>query len=259
MIIDTHCHLDDRKYIEDLDEVILRAKDVGVEGFVIPGADIVDLDRAREIAYTYKEVYYAAGVHPYNLEGYYKDFLERHLRDPRCIAVGECGLDYYRLPDDENEVKKTKETQKSLFKEQIELSFKYKKPLIVHIREANQDSYDILKSYGDFPQKAILHCFNASEMLLDLADSGFYFGIGGVVTFKNAKKLVEVLPKIPLDRIVLETDAPYLAPTPHRGERNEPAYTALVAKKVAEILDMSFEEVCEITTNNAKRVFKEFL
>ncbi len=259
MIIDTHCHLDDRKYIEDLDEVLDRAREEGVKGFVIPGADILDLDRAREIAYSYKDVYYASGVHPYNLESYYKDFLERHLRDPRCIAVGECGLDYYRLPEDEDTAKKVKEEQKKIFKEQIELSFEFKKPLIVHIREANQDSYDILKSYGNFPQNAILHCFNASEMLLDLTDNGFYFGIGGVLTFKNAKKLVEILPKIPLDRIVLETDAPYLAPTPHRGERNEPAYTVLVAKKVAEILDMSYDEVCDMTTKNAKRVFKEFV
>ncbi len=259
MIIDTHCHLDDQKYIEDLDEVLERAREESVKGFVIPGADILDLDRAREIAYSYKDVYYAAGVHPYNLESYYTDFLQKHLRDARCIAVGECGLDYYRLPDNEDEIKKVKETQKRLFKEQIELSFEYKKPIIVHIREANQDSYDILKSYGNFPQLGILHCFNASEMLLDLAESGFYFGIGGVLTFKNAKKLVEILPKIPLERIVLETDAPYLAPTPHRGERNEPAYTTLVAKKMAEILGMSYDEVCEITTANAKRVFKEFL
>ncbi len=259
MIIDTHCHLDDQKYIEDLDEVIKKARKEGVEGFVIPGADITDLKRAKKIAYKYEDVFYATGVHPYTLEGYDKNSLEEHLQDPKCIAIGECGLDYYRLPENEYEIQKTKDEQKRYFKEQIELSFKYQKPLIVHIREANHDSYEILKSYGNFSQKAILHCFNASELLLGLVDSGFYYGIGGVLTFKNAKKLVEILPKIPLERIVLETDAPYLAPTPHRGERNEPSYTVLVAKKMAEILDLSYEEVCNITTKNAKRVFKEFL
>ena len=259
MIIDTHCHLDDKRYIDDLDEVISRARENGVRGFVIPGADIEDLDRAKEIAYRYEDVFYAAGVHPYNLDGYDKEILREHLKKSRCIAVGECGLDYFRLPEDEREKEEVKRKQKEIFKKQIELSFEFKKPLIVHIREANKDSFDILKSYGNFEQQGILHCFNASEMLLKLATDGFYFGIGGVLTFKNAKKLVEVLPKIPFDRIVLETDAPYLTPHPHRGERNEPFYTTLVAKKIAELLNLSYDEVCKITTYNAKRVFKEFL
>jgi len=259
LIIDTHCHLDDKRYIDDLDEVISRARENGVRGFVIPGADIEDLDRAKEIAYRYEDVFYAAGVHPYNLDGYDEEVLREHLKKSRCIAVGECGLDYFRLPEDEREKEEVKRKQKEIFKKQIELSFEFKKPLIVHIREANKDSFDILKSYGNFEQQGILHCFNASEMLLELAVCGFYFGIGGVLTFKNAKKLVEVLPKIPFDRIVLETDAPYLTPHPHRGERNEPFYTTLVAKKMSELLNLSYDEVCKITTDNAKRVFKEFL
>ncbi len=256
MIIDTHCHLDDMRY-DDLDDVIKRARENDVRGFVIPGADINDLPRAKEISYRHEDVYYATGVHPYNLDGFDETILREYLGDDRCIAVGECGLDYFRIDKEQEE--SIKEKQKKLFKKQIELSFEFKKPLIVHIRDANKDSYEILKSYGEFEQKAILHCFNASELLLELARSGFYFGIGGVLTFKNAKKLVEILPKIPLDRIVLETDAPYLTPHPHRGERNEPYYTVLVAKKIAEILDISFEEVCDITTKNAKSVFKAFL
>ncbi len=163
------------------------------------------------------------------------------------------------MPKNDEDRKKEKQSQKDIFKKQIELSFEYKKPLIIHSREANQDSFDILKSYGFFKQCAILHCFNASELLLELENQGFYFGIGGVLTFKNAKKLVEILPKIPLEKIVLETDAPYLTPHPHRGERNEPFYTTLVAKKIAEIRKISYENVCKITTENAKRVFKEFL
>ncbi len=259
LIIDTHCHLDDKRYVDDLDEVIGRARKNGVKGFVIPGADIEDLNRAKEIVYRYEDVFYAAGVHPYNLDGYDEDILREHLKKSRCIAVGECGLDYFRLPEDEVEKEAVKAKQKKLFKKQIELSFEFEKPLIVHIREANRDSYEILKSYGTFKQLGILHCFNASEMLLGLVENGFYFGIGGVLTFKNAKKLVEILPKIPLERIVLETDAPYLTPHPHRGERNEPFYTTLVAKKMAEVLGLEYDEVCKITTDNAKRVFKEFL
>ena len=257
MIIDTHCHLDDKRYEEDLDEVIKRAVENGVKGFVIPGADISDLPRAKEIAYKYDNVYFAAGVHPYNLEGFDENILRKYLEDKRCIAVGECGLDYFRM-DKENALE-IKQKQKEIFKKQIELSFEYQKPLIVHIRDASKDSLDILKSYGEFNQLGILHCFNASEILLELANSGFYFGIGGVLTFKNAKKLVEILPRIPIDRIVLETDAPYLTPHPHRGERNEPYYTTFVAKKMAELLDMGYDEVCDITTKSAKRVFKEFL
>ena len=257
MIIDTHCHLDDKSYDKDLDEVIKRAKEHGVKGFVIPGADIKDLPKAKNISYKYDNVYFAAGVHPYNLEEFDENILKKYLEDNRCIAVGECGLDYFRMENKNKE--KIKNKQQEILKKQIELSFEYNKPLIVHIREASKDSLDILKSYGNFKQGGILHCFNASEILLELGENGFYFGIGGVLTFKNAKKLVEILPKIPLEKIVLETDAPYLTPHPHRGERNEPYYTTFVAKKMAELLDISYEDICKITTKNAKRVFKEFL
>jgi len=257
MIIDTHCHLDDKRYKDDLDDVIKRAKEHGVKGFVIPGADIKDLPRAKDIAHSYDNVYFAAGVHPYNLDEFDEKILRDYLEDEKCIAVGECGLDYFRI--DKENADLIKQKQKEIFKKQIELSFEYNKPLIVHIRDASEDSLNILKSYGHFKQKGILHCFNASEILLELSENGFYFGIGGVLTFKNAKKLVEILPKIPLEKIVLETDAPYLTPHPHRGERNEPYYTTLVAKKMAELLGLSYEKVCEITTENAKRVFKEFL
>jgi len=257
VIIDTHCHLDDERYKDDLDEVIKRAREHDVKGFVIPGADIKDLPRAKEIAYRYDDVYFATGVHPYNLDGFDEKILREYLEDERCIAVGECGLDYFRI-DKENALN-IKEKQKEVFKKQIELSNEYQKPLIVHIRDASHDSLDILKSYGKFSQLGILHCYNASEILLELVENGFYFGIGGVLTFKNAKKLVEIVPKIPLERILLETDAPYLTPHPHRGERNEPYYTTFVAQKLSELLNIPYDEICSITTANAKRVFKEFL
>jgi len=256
MIIDTHIHLDDKRYKDDLDEVIKRAKEGGVKKFIIPGADIKTLPKAVEIAQRYEDVYFAVGIHPYDKEQYSDGVFDEYINHPKCIAVGECGLDYYRLEGSDEEKQKEKEIQKEVFIAQIELAKKHNKPLIVHIREASNDSKEILKNYDAKKVGGVLHCFNASEILLDLADDGFYFGIGGVVTFKNAKKLVEILPKIPKERLIIETDGPYLTPEPYRGKRNEPVYTTYVAKKIAEILGMNYDEVCELTTNNAKRLFR---
>ena len=180
------------------------------------------------------------------------------MNHPKCIAIGECGLDYYRLPDDEEEKKENIKRQKEVFISQITLAKKYKKPLIIHIREASNDSRQILIDYNAKEVGGVLHCFNASEHLLPLAEHNFYFGIGGVLTFKNAKKLVEILPKIPKDKLLIETDAPYLTPHPHRGERNEPYYTIFVSSKMSELLNISDMEVQNLTTNNAKKLFKEF-
>lgn len=256
MIIDTHCHLDDNRYLDDIDEVILRAQNAGVKTFLIPGADMKNLPRAKELAYEFKDVYYAAGVHPYDISDYDKDTLKKYLEDEKCIAVGECGLDYFRLPKHDKEGEKRR--QKEIFIDQIELAIECDKPLIVHIREASQDSLDILKTYASGKVKGgVLHCYNASEILLTLANDNFFFGIGGVLTFKNAKKLVEILPKIPLDKLLIETDAPYLTPHPHRGQRNEPFYTTLVAKKMSEVLDMELQEIEDLTSNNAFNLFEE--
>ena len=259
MIIDTHCHLDDERFKDDLDEVIKRAIEHDVKGFVIPGDNPDDLDRAKWISENYDEVFFAAGVHPYEKDKFDEELLLKYLSHPKCVAVGECGLDYYRLPKDEDEKLKEKTEQKEIFKKHIEIAKDVKKPLIVHIREASFDSKNILVENGAGKVGGVLHCFNASEILLDMANYGFYFGIGGVVTFKNAKKLVNILPRIPIDKIVIETDAPYLTPHPYRGKRNEPYYTVFIAQKIAEILDRSFDEICSITTDNAKRLFKCFL
>ena len=148
--------------------------------------------------------------------------------------------------------------QKEVFIAQISLAKELKKPLIVHIRDANDDSKTILLSQNASDVGGVLHCYNASKHLLELADKGFYFGIGGVLTFKNAKALVEVLPLIPRDKLLLETDGPYLSPVPHRGERNEPARTHIVAKKMAELLDISVTDVHNLTTKNAISLFKVF-
>ena len=254
MIIDTHTHLDHPKFYEDVEEVIKRAKEAGVERFIIPGADPLDLPRAMELAERYDEIYFAAGVHPYDIEGYDRFMLEEAAKHPKCVAIGECGLDYYRLPKEEGEKKKTKELQKEVFKEQIELAKELELPLIVHIREASKDALDLLQKHSG-PKGGVLHCFNASPILLDLKDR-FYYGIGGVLTFKNAKKLIDILPQIPMERILIETDAPYLTPHPHRGKRNEPAYTTYVVQKMADLLGKSYDEVCDQTTKNAKTLFQ---
>ncbi len=189
---------------------------------------------------------------------YDESIMEKYVNHPKCIAIGECGLDYYRLPEDEEEKLANIKKQKEVFISQIEFAKKYKKPLIIHIREASNDSRQILIDYNAKEIGGVLHCFNASEHLLPLAEHNFYFGIGGVLTFKNAKKLVEILPKIPKDKLLIETDAPYLTPHPHRGERNEPYYTIFVSSKMSELLNISDMEVQNLTTNNAKKLFKEF-
>ncbi len=258
MIIDTHVHLDDGRYDDDLDSVIKRAYDGGVKVALIPGANPKDLPKAVEIANRYEHIFFAVGVHPYYAGDFDLEYLKKFASHPKCIAVGECGLDYYRLSGSDRDKGLEKELQKEIFRVQIALAIELKKPLIVHIREASFDSKEILLQEGANRVGGVLHCYNASEILLSLSSEGFYFGIGGVVTFKNAKKLVEVLPKIPISKIVLETDAPYLTPHPHRGERNEPLYTTFVLKKVSEILDIDDIELKETIYRNSCTLFREF-
>ena len=198
------------------------------------------------------------GIHPYDIDMYEEETMNKYVNHPKCIAIGECGLDYYRLPEDEEEKVANIKKQKEVFIAQIEFAKRVKKPLIVHIRDASNDSRQILMDYNAKEVGGVLHCYNASEHLLPLAEHNFYFGIGGVLTFKNAKKLVEILPKIPKDKLLIETDAPYLTPHPHRGERNEPYYTVFVSKKMSELLEISDEEIQKLTTKNAQKLFKEF-
>jgi len=255
MIIDTHIHLDDDRYIDDLDEVLNRARESGVERFIIPGADPKSLDRAVEIAEQYSDVYFAVGVHPYHTDAIDNLEFDKYVMHEKCVAIGECGLDYFRLEGTDEDKAKEKSIQKEVFIAQIELAKKYKKPLIVHVRDASRDSKEILLQHNAKEVGGVLHCFNADEELLSLANEGFYFGIGGVLTFKNAKKLVNVLPKIPHEKLLIETDGPYLTPTPHRGERNEPLYTTFVAKKMSELLEIALENLENTTTKNALRLF----
>ena len=254
MIIDTHCHLDDERYREDLDDVLARAKAEGVEKFIIPGADPSTLERAVEIAERYEDVYFAVGVHPYDARNYERAFLEQFVSHPKCVAIGECGLDYFRLPEDPAEIEEEKALQKEVFVDQILWAKALKKPLIVHVREASADALELLDKHAG-EQGGVLHCYNADESLLKLTKKNFYYGIGGVLTFKNARKLINVYPKIPSDKLIVETDAPYLTPHPHRGKRNEPAYTKLVAEKMAELSDKELTDIAALTTDNAGRLF----
>jgi TatD DNase family protein len=256
MIIDTHCHLDDERYNDDIEDVINRAKEQGIDRFIIPGADPKTLKRAVMLSERFDEVYFSVGVHPYDASNYDKLFLVEFVSHPKCVAIGECGLDYYRLPEKEDEILIEKALQKKVFIEQIVWAKELQLPLIVHVRESSSDCLDLLQKYAG-EKGGVLHCYNANEELLKLADKNFYYGIGGVITFKNAKKLVNVFPKIPEDKLILETDAPYLTPHPHRGKRNEPLYTKIVASKLVELSNNSLERVESLTTHNAQQLFSK--
>ncbi|HHH19012.1 MAG TPA: TatD family deoxyribonuclease [Campylobacterales bacterium] len=254
MLIDTHCHLDDERYDEDIDEVIARAKAEGVGQYIIPGADPQTLQRAVALSEQYDDVYFAVGVHPYDAAQYDRKFLEAYVRHPKCVAIGECGLDYYRLPEGDEAIAAEKRRQKEVFVDQVLWAKALDLPLIVHIRESSADCLAILQKHAG-ERGGVLHCYNADASLLTLASHNFYYGIGGVLTFKNARKLINVYPQIPLERLIIETDAPYLTPHPHRGKRNEPSYTTLVAEKMAVLSGMEKSEIMELTTQNARRLF----
>ncbi|MDD2356946.1 MAG: TatD family hydrolase [Thiovulaceae bacterium] len=255
MIIDTHIHLDDVRYDDDFEDVLKRAHENRVERFIIPGADPSTLSKAIKIAQNHENIYFSIGVHPYDKDAFNEEIFKQYIDHPKCVAVGECGLDYFRLEGTEQEKESEKQQQEKIFRAQIRLAKKYKKPLIIHIRDASHDAKMILLDEDASMVGGVLHCYNADEELLSLAKQNFYFGIGGVVTFSNAKKLINVLPKVPLEKLLIETDGPYLTPTPHRGKRNEPAYTSFVVEKISELLAMNKNEIEKITTKNAMNLF----
>jgi TatD DNase family protein len=254
MIVDTHCHLDDHRYDEDLEAVIERAQSEGVEKFIIPGADPRTLERAVEISEKFSSVYFAVGVHPYDARKYERSTLEPFVTHPKCVAIGECGLDYYRLPESDVEIIEEKRIQTEVFIDQIKWAKALHKPLIVHIREASADCLALLEEYAG-ESGGVLHCYNADESLLKLSKRHFYYGIGGVLTFKNARKLINVFPKIPQERLLVETDAPYLTPHPFRGKRNEPVYCNYIVEKMSDLSTLSCREIEDLTTENANRLF----
>ncbi len=251
-LVDTHSHLDLPDYA-DLDEIILSAKNFGVEKIIIPSVDRNSFEKVIEISTNYENVYCALGIHPTESQNSTDEDFEKILElssNSKVVAIGECGLDYYW---DKTHVVE----QKKVFLKQIEIAKDLKKALIVHDREAHKDCFDILTQNVQGEISVIMHCFSGSlEFAQECIKKGFYISLGGVVTFKNAKKVHEIAKNIPLESLLLETDAPYLTPEPYRGKRNEPAYVKFVAEKIAELRGIALEEVAQITTQNARKAFR---
>lgn len=251
-LIDTHSHIDLDDFDSDLDTVINNASNAGVNKIIIPSVGRESFEKLIDISSKYENVYCALGIHPTEFKEILDEDFDKitELADnKKVVAIGECGLDYYW---DKSKILE----QKEVFKRQIEIAKKLKLPLIVHDREAHKDTFDLLNEYlnGEIP--VVMHCFSGSvEFAKECIKKGFYIALGGVVTFKNAKKMHEVAKEIPLEFLLLETDAPYLTPVPYRGKRNEPAYVRLVAEEIAKIRGVSFDEIAQATTENARKVF----
>ena len=243
MIIDTHCHLDIKDY-DNLEEVI---KNMEGNYMIASGYNLESNKHVIELVNKYDNIFGTIGLHPSDVtEDYESDllFIENNINNPKIVGVGEIGLDYYWEKDN-------KELQKEVFIKQIELARKYNKTIVIHSREAILDTYNILDEYlGN--NKAVLHCYSSNiEMAKRFKKFNIKFGIGGVLTFKNSSKLKEVVKELDLSDLLLETDSPYLTPEPYRGKKNEPSYTKFVAEAIAKIKEVEYEEVLEITTQNA--------
>ena len=248
-IFDTHAHYDDEAFDSDRESLILSLKDRGVVGIVSCGCDIASTVANQNLSHSFDDFYFAAGFHPENLEDFSVEDLEKlepFFADEKCVAVGEIGLDYHWMNS-------TKEKQRELFVAQIEIAKAKSLPVIVHDREAHGDTLDILKATKP---SGVLHCFSGSvEMAREVIKLGMFLGFNGVATFKNARKIPEVIKEIPLDRIVLETDCPYLAPEPHRGKRNDSSFIPFIAQRIGEILGISAQEVLDVTNKNARALY----
>jgi len=253
MLIDTHAHIDMDNYRDNLDEILENAKDNDVEKIIIPAVEPKTFQGIIDIIEKYDNVYGSVGIHPSDAKEYKDELYPLMLnlaKHPKVVAIGEIGLDYYWD-------KTFNDLQKEVFGKQINLAKEVNKPVIVHNREAHKDTFDILRKTNAKELGVIMHCFSGSpEFALECVQEGFYIALGGVVTFKNAKKMKEVAKLVPLGHLLLETDSPYLAPEPYRGKENQPAYVKYVAQEIANLRGISFEEVARQTTTNALRVFK---
>ncbi len=248
-IFDTHSHYDDEKFNPDREMLLSNLQSQGVSNVVSCGCDIETTQFNFDLAQKYDFMYFAAGFHPECLEGASLEDLEiikKFAQNKKCVAIGEIGLDYHWMSS-------TKKVQKEFFTSQIELAAALDLPVIVHDREAHGDTLDILKATKP---KGVVHCFSGSkEMAREIIKLGMYIGLNGIVTFNNARKSLEVVRDIPLDRLVLETDCPYLAPVPHRGKRNDSSLIPFIAEKIATLLDMDAQELLNITNENAKKLY----
>lgn len=251
MLIDTHCHIF-TEYFEDIDAVIERCTYHGVGMIIVNGTNRRDNEEVLSLVKKYDIVYGALGIQPEEINDYTEEnlkFIEEHIDDDKILAVGEIGLDYHYECD--------KELQRELFKKQLNIAKKHNKPVIIHSRDCIMETYNILK---ETDIKGIMHCYSGSvEMAEKFIDLGFFLGIGGVSTFKNANKIIDVIKNIPLEYIVLETDAPYLSPEPYRGKRNEPCNVDVILEIICRIKGIDYKVAGDITTRNVFCLFDKQL
>jgi TatD DNase family protein len=254
-IVDSHCHLDRldlSNYADGLDEALAHAKDMHVKEMLCVCIDLNNFDAVWDIANKYPNIHCSVGVHPTEQthpEVTKEQLIELSKRN-KVIAIGETGLDYFHCKGDVT-------WQQNRFRAHIQAAITVDKPLIIHTRDAREDTIRIMQEEKASTCKGVMHCFTETwEMAQAAIEMGFYISFSGIVTFKNAKELQEVAQKVPLDKMLIETDSPYLAPMPHRGKSNEPAYTYYVAEKIAELRGISIEEVAKATTENYYRLFR---
>ncbi|TXC84993.1 YchF/TatD family DNA exonuclease [Metabacillus litoralis] len=252
MLFDTHAHLNAIQYEEDLEEVIQRALSENVTHIVVVGFDRQTITRAMELTNNYDMIYAAVGWHPVDAIDMTDEdlaWIKELSAHPKVVAIGEMGLDYHWD-------KSPKDVQKDVFRKQIKLAKEVNLPIIIHNRDATEDVVSILQEENASEVGGIMHCFTGSaEVAKQCLDMNFYISFGGPVTFKNAKKPKEVAKEIPMDRLLIETDCPYLTPHPFRGKRNEPSYVKYVAEQIAELREMNYEEFAQKTSDNARKVF----
>lgn len=255
MFFDSHAHYDDQRFDEDRDELLASMPENKVAYIVNAAADLPSSNEGIQLAEKYSFIYTAVGVHPHSVEELDNEnggeatleLLKQLAQKPKVVAIGEIGLDYYYEHS-------PREIQRVWFSRQMALAKKLNLPIIVHSRDATQETFDMIRESG--LNSGVIHCFSGSaEIAEEYIKLGFYIGVGGTVTFNNARKTIEVVERIPLASIVIETDCPYLTPVPHRGKRNDSTYLLHVAKKIAEIKNTSIEEVAQITSENAKKLF----
>jgi len=252
MMIDTHCHLDFDEFNSDRESVIGRAKKAGVSHFINIGSSLAGSRKSVELASRYSSIFASIGIHPHHASETDESALNEIkslVKKEKVVAVGEVGLDYFKSAS-------PREKQKELFIRFIEISKEHSLPLVIHSRDATDDTLVILKEKCNLPIKGVMHCFSGDEKALnEVLDLGLHVSFTCNLTFKNAKKLREVARHVPPDRLLLETDAPFLAPQAHRGKRNEPSYMTELRDILSELLNLSKEEIERITTDNAKSLF----
>ncbi len=253
MFIDTHVHLNAEQYQEDLQEVIDRALEAKVETMVVVGFDRKTIEKTMELVEQYDFIYGVIGWHPVDAIDCTEEdlhWIEELASHPKIVGIGETGLDYYWD-------KSPKDVQQALFRKQIHLAQKVNLPIIIHNREATADVVNILREENAASVGGVMHCYSGSvETARQCIEMNFMISLGGPVTFKNARMPKEVATEIPLEHLMIETDAPYLAPHPYRGKRNEPAWVPLVAEEIARLKEKPIEEVAQVTTANAKKFFR---